>query len=368
MDLELTEEQEALRDSVRDFLARECPVALARGVVERGDNTPVDGLWRRMVALDWPALTLPESVGGLGYGCVELAVVAEEMGRAIAPGPFVPTVGLFAPAVRAAGDAEQQKRFLGAVARGEITGTMAAGPGDVTARAAEGSGGAGWTLRGERRYVLGALDADELAVPVTLDGLPALVVVPASACEITAVTAFDRTRSVGTLTFADAAVAPERLLGTPGPATASAIDHALEEAAVAIAAETVGACQTIFTMALEYAKVREQFGVPIGSFQAIKHKLADMFVALERARTMTYFAALTIAEDDGRRALAVSMAKAAAGDCQRLVAQEAIQIHGGIGYTWEHDLHLFVKRAKAGDMLLGTAAEHRQRIADQLAL
>jgi alkylation response protein AidB-like acyl-CoA dehydrogenase len=148
------------------------------------------------------------------------------------------------------------------------------------------------------------------------------------------------------------------------------IDEAkvLDEATAALALEMVGTCQAIFDMTLEYAKSREQFGVPIGSFQAIKHKLVDCYVALSRARACAYFAAATVAEDDPRRPLAVSMAKAAAGDAQRLICQEAIQIHGGIGYTWEHDLHLYVKRAKTGEAFLGTAVDHRQRVAKLINL
>ena len=137
----------------------------------------------------------------------------------------------------------------------------------------------------------------------------------------------------------------------------------VEEAAVALALETVGTCQTIFDITLEYAKNRRQFGVPIGSFQAIKHKFADMLIALERARATAYFAALTIADDDDRRTLAAAVAKAAAGDCQRLIGKEGIQIHGGIGYTWEHDMHLYVKRAKSNDAFFGGTAWHRSRIA-----
>jgi alkylation response protein AidB-like acyl-CoA dehydrogenase len=146
------------------------------------------------------------------------------------------------------------------------------------------------------------------------------------------------------------------------------VRRAVEEASAALAVELVGTCQTIFDVTLEYAKQREQFGVPIGSFQAIKHKFADMLVALERARATAYFAALTIAEDDERRAVAVSTAKAAAGECARLLAKEGIQIHGGIGYTWEHDMHLYVRRARSSALLFGTAADHRARIATLLGL
>ena len=162
----------------------------------------------------------------------------------------------------------------------------------------------------------------------------------------------------------------DRALGVPGRRrdTASPNARRSRRPPSRSALETVGTCQSIFDLALDHAKTREQFGVPIGSFQAIKHKFADMLVALERARATCYFAALTIAEDDDRRALATSMAKAAAGDCQRLVAQEGIQILGGIGYTWEHDMHLYVKRAKAGDALLGTAGRHRLKVADLIGL
>ena len=142
----------------------------------------------------------------------------------------------------------------------------------------------------------------------------------------------------------------------------------MSTATAALTLEMVGTCQTIFDVALAYAKEREQFGVPIGSFQAIKHKFADMLVALERARATSYFAAATIAEGDHRRSLAVAMAKAAAGDAQRLIAKEGIQIMGGIGYTWEHDMHLYVKRAKAGDALLGTSSDHRAQVARMIGL
>jgi alkylation response protein AidB-like acyl-CoA dehydrogenase len=157
------------------------------------------------------------------------------------------------------------------------------------------------------------------------------------------------------------------MLGEAG-GSRRALQRSLEEAILGVAITALGTCQTIFDMTLEYAKVREQFGVPIGSFQAVKHKLANMYVALERARAVCYFAVLTIAEEDERRALAVSMAKAAVGECQRLVVQDGLQLHGGIGYTWEHDLHLFLKRAKSADAQFGTAADHRARVAELIGL
>jgi alkylation response protein AidB-like acyl-CoA dehydrogenase len=189
-------------------------------------------------------------------------------------------------------------------------------------------------------------------------------VVPGAVVEAAPVESLDATRRISTLSFSGVDVSDDRRLS----GGSSAIAHALEEAVVALAAETVGACQSIFDVALEHAKTRVQFDVPIGAFQAVKHKFADMLIAVERARALTWFAALTIAEHDERRALAAAMAKAAAGDCQRLVVQEGIQTMGGIGYTWEHDMHLYVKRAKVGDLLLGTGARHRSEVATLLGL
>jgi alkylation response protein AidB-like acyl-CoA dehydrogenase len=171
----------------------------------------------------------------------------------------------------------------------------------------------------------------------------------------------DRSRSLVDVDFDGVVVDASRVLHDEGD-----IDRALAEATVGLALEMVGASQAIFDITLEYAKQREQFGVPIGSFQAVKHKLADMAVALERARATSYFAALTLAEDDPRWRTATSVAKIAAGDCQRLLAQEGIQLHGGIGYTWEHDMHLYVKRVKSGEALFGTSAEHRARLGERL--
>ncbi|MCJ7437746.1 MAG: acyl-CoA/acyl-ACP dehydrogenase, partial [Acidimicrobiia bacterium] len=354
MELEFTSEQEELRDGVRGMLARECPTSLVRALVE--DGAPSDGLWHQMVDLGWPALTVPEEHGGLGLGAVELAVVVEELGRVLAPGPFVPTVSQFVPAIRETGNPDQQALFLPGIAEGTITGTLAitepgAGVDPATVRATAERDGDGWVLRGVKDGVLGAPEVDEVVVVARVagtegdDGIAALVV-PTSELDVRPVAAFDPTRPLATISLDGTRVPDERVLGDPGPATTAALRRAIEHGVVALALEAVGACQTIFDVTLEYAKQREQFGVAIGSFQAIKHKLANMLVALERARATGYFGALTIAEDDDRRSLAVSTAKVAAGDCQRLLAQDGIQILGGIGYTWEHDMHLYARRVK----------------------
>jgi alkylation response protein AidB-like acyl-CoA dehydrogenase len=378
MELEFSEEQDELREGVRAVLARECPMSVVREVVEKG--VAAHGLWAHMVELGWPALTVPADAGGMGLGMVELAVVVEELGRVMAPGPFIPTVTQFAPAVREAGSPDQRARFLAAVASGESTGALALtetggsyDPARVGAIASAAADGDGVLLEGEKDAVLGAATADEIVVvarrPGTHgdDGVGAYVV-QRDQVTLAPIGSLDPSRDLSRLTLDGAHVGADRILGEPGPATAAALRRAVDEATTVLALEMVGTCQTIFDVTLEYAKHREQFGAPIGSFQAIKHKFADMLVALERARATGYFAALTIAEDDDRRRLAVASAKAAAGDCARLLGREGIQIHGGIGYTWEHDMHLYVRRARAGAALFGTAPDHRAKVAELLGL
>jgi alkylation response protein AidB-like acyl-CoA dehydrogenase len=375
MELEFTSDQDELRASIRAVLVKESPISLARSVVEHGILP--DALWSVMVELGWPALTIPEADGGVGLGMLELAILAEELGRVIAPGPLLPTVSQFVPAVREAGTPEQQARWLGRVATGETTGSLALAEttGSFDAVGVETTvvfDGNDAVLTGTKRYVVEGDAVDELVVVCRTEapgdaGVRA-VVVPVAATLATPVRSFDGSRRLAHVTLDGARVARDRVLGDPDASAAAALRRAIEEATVSIALEMVGTAQTIFDTTLEYAKQREQFGVPIGSFQAIKHKFADMLVSLERARSLGYFAALTIAENDPRRTSATSVAKAAAGDCQRLLAKEGIQIHGGIGYTWEHDMHLYVKRIKSGDPLFGGGAWHRARIADLLGV
>jgi len=373
--LDFTEDQDELREGVRSVLQRECTMAAVRELAEKG--TPLDALWRHMVELGWPALTVPEAAGGLGLGFVEVAVVAEELGRAVAPGPWLPTVTQYVATVQETGAPEQRHELLAEVAAGERTGTLALAEADGSWDVADVTTVAephddGWLVRGTKHYVIEGDRVDDLAVITRLpdsrgdEGVTALRV-PTSAARIERLDSFDATRGVATVHLDDVHVPHEAVLGEPG-GDAIPVRRALDEAVMALALEMVGTAQTIFDTILEYAKQRYQFGVPIGSFQAIKHKFADMYVALERARGTAYFAAATLAEDDERRSIAASMAKAAAGDCQRLVAKEGIQVLGGIGYTWEHDMHLFVRRVKSGDALLGTAAQHRARVADLLGL
>jgi alkylation response protein AidB-like acyl-CoA dehydrogenase len=369
MELEFSSDQDELRDSIRAVLTRESPVSLARKVGESGAR-PTE-LWNTMVELGWPALTVPEADGGIGLGMLEAAILAEELGRVIAPGPLLPTVTQFVPAVRECGTDEQQARLLGAVASGEITGSLAIAeatgsynPAHVKATLTFDGDDA--VLAGEKRFVMEGDAVDEIVVVVRGDDGVRAVVVPASVLMPVPVKSVDLTRRYAQLPLDGVRVPRDRVLGD-GDAT-HALEHAIEESTVALALEIVGTAQTIFDVTLEYAKQREQFGVPIGSFQATKHKFADMLIALERARATGYFAALTIAEHDDQHTIATSVAKAAAGDCQRLIGKEGIQIHGSVGYTWEHDMHLYVKRMKSGEAQFGTSATHRARIADQLGV
>ena len=372
MDLEFTAEQEALRDGVRTLLERECPASAVRELVEKG-RAP-ERLWSAQVDTGWTALALPEDVGGLGLGAVEVALVAEEAGRVVAPGPWLTTATQYAAIVTEAATEEQARVLLSPVVEGSVTGTLAltesttGNPPDVVRTVARQQDGA-WVLDGTKCVVIGATEADLLVVIAAIDEPSAdrlgVFVLLTGSVTIEPVATVDRTRSWATVVL-DGTRA-EHVLGDPG-SSYRAIRRALDLATVAIAAETVGTCSALLERTIEYAKQREQFGVPIGSFQAVKHKLVDDYVEVERARATVYFAALTVAEDDPRRDAAVAMAKAAAGDCEHRVTEDAVQTHGGIAYTWEHDLQLWVKRAKANGSLLGTAAWHRARLASLIGL
>jgi alkylation response protein AidB-like acyl-CoA dehydrogenase len=367
MDFEVTPEQQELIDSVRSVLANECPNALVRDIVENG-SAP-EQPWKSAGELGWTAIDLPESLGGLELGFTTLGLVVEQHGCRIAPGPFLATLTQFLPLVCEAGVPSQLERFARPAGAGELRGALAIDHG----RAAEHHPGDGlrarrdgdaWVLSGERSYVLDGDVADETAVAARVDAGDGvgLFVVPQGAAETRRVVALDASRPLAHLRFDDVRVEPDRVLGTPGE-VGRALGRALERATVAAALECTGACQTLLDMTLEHARNRRQFDQPIGAFQAIQHKCADMFVQIEKARATGYFAMMALAEDDPRRTLAASMAKAAASDCQRIVCEEGIQIHGGMGYTWESDVQLFVKRAKTLEALFGAGVAHRQRIA-----
>jgi alkylation response protein AidB-like acyl-CoA dehydrogenase len=370
VDLEFTSEQEELRASVRSFLDKECTLAVVRDVVESG--TLPAALWQSMVALDWPALNVPEEDGGIGLTFVETAAVVEELGRSVAPGPLLTTVSQLVPIVIEAGTAAQRHQFLSDVASGVTTGAIALADhptgwslDDVTMAAERAEGG--WVLDGTKHGVMAGHGVDELAILARVGEGLGVFIVPSADCGLITVNSLDASRPVSTASLERVLVPDERVLGAPGSIeTTRAVVRAVEEATAALALETVGACDALFQMVLAYVKDRKQFGVPVGSFQAMKHKMSNMFLAVERARSLCYFAVAAIAEDTPQRAAAVAMAKAASDDCQHLVCRESLQSFGGIGFTWEHDGHFFMKRATADGALFGGAPLHSLTVAASL--
>ncbi len=372
MDLEFDDDQQELRQSVQAVLDKECPVEVVRKVVESGE--PATELWTAMVALDWPALCLPEDCGGLGLGPAELAVVVEEMGAHLVPGPYLATATQFAPVVAAVGDDEQRRRLLTPVAAEGATGALALADhpkrfdlDSVTSRAqAEGDG---WRLSGTKTAVLAEPGTTEVAVVARVADGYGVFVVPGDQLELQPVRALDPSRQLASVVLDGVVVPGARALGSPGSTELTgALTRGLEQATLAVALECLGTCQALFDLTLAYAKDRHQFGVPIGSFQAIKHKLANLYVALQRARSLAYYAVAALVEDDPGRALAVAMAKAGTAEAQHEVCRDAIQTFGGIGFTWEHDAHLYVKRATTTGALLGSAGEQRLAVAAALGV
>ena len=372
MELEFTGEQEELRASVRSFLEKECPIGVVRAVVETGEAP--EKLWGAMIALDWPALAVPEEYGGIGLTILETAVVVEELGRAVAPGPLLATVTQFAPMVRQVGSPAQQQHFLSAIATGEVAGTVALADhprawslDDVTMTAEPVDGG--WILTGRKLAVLAAEGTTHLVVIARAGAGMGAFVVPIAEAGVTPVHSLDASRPLVEAMLQRVFVPHDHALGEPGSeASTSGISRALEEATLGLALESVGTCDALFQLLLAYLKERRPFGVAIGSFQALKHKMSNMFLALERARSLCYFAVAAINEDTPTRATSVSMAKAASDDCQILVCRDAIQSFGGIGFTWEHDAHLYVKRASTDGALFGGAAVHSVAVAASLGV
>jgi alkylation response protein AidB-like acyl-CoA dehydrogenase len=354
VDFELDDDQLELQRVVRDVVERECPPALVRAVLAGGDEA--DGLWRQYVQLDWPSLTVPADDGGMGATAVELVITLEELGRAADPTPFLATTSQYVPLVREFAAGDRRRELLGAVCAGG-TGAAAYAEGEVRAR----RDGDSWVLDGTARHVVDGDRADELAVVAGSDEGVRVFLVPAGAVDAVRTPTFDGSVHLADVTFAGARVGGDRAF--PGPGVERGVERARDEAVAGLAATMVGACQRVLEIVVGHVKHRRQFGVPIGSFQAVKHMAVDMYIAVERARALCHFAGLTVAEDDPRRSLAASLAKAAAGDCQRLVARCGIQLFGGLGFTWENDVQLYLRRAKVGEPLLGATAEHRARAA-----
>ena len=325
-------------------------------------------LWAAMAEQGWPAVELPESAGGLGLGLVETVVLCEQLGRHVAPVPFLGTVlsGLALSWAVTDGETEPSAS-LGEVGIGTWIEQLAAGdsvgavawsrrPGAVTARS-DGSGG--WTLSGRSDLVVYGPSADVVVAFAEAEGEPAIfALAPMGSERPPAEPAMDRTRSVSWLDVTD-----RRALRLGGPARAGDL---LDRAATAVAGEMLGAADRVLEMTVAYAKDRVQFGRPIGGFQAVKHRCADMLVDVEGMRSATYYAAWAVGAADPDAAAAASVAKVWSSDAARRVMASGLQVHGGIGFTWEHDLHLYLKRSQLDQMSFGDAGLHRERLAQIL--
>lgn len=378
MDFGFSEEQEMLRTSARAFLEKEAPMTFVRRMMddERGFT---DTLWRQMAELGWLGLILPERYGGAGLTFVDLVVVLEEMGRAVLPGPFFSTAVLGAVALTEGGDEAQRQEYLPRLARGDLRVTLAhlepSGRWDAEGIALEAHArGGDLVLHGTKLFVPDGHVADLFVVAARApgsrgtDGL-SLVLVPATApgIRITPLKTMDQTRKLAEVVFEGVSVPASAVLGTPGAGWAL-LERIADRGKVGLCAEMCGGAQKVLDMSVEYAKVREQFGKPIGAFQAIQHKCANMLVEVESSKSITYYAAWAVANDVAEAPLAAAMAKAYCSDAYRHVAGEGIQIHGGIGFTWEHDMHIYFKRAKSSEVSFGDATWNRERVAQLIGL
>jgi len=347
MDFELSEDQLALRDGARELLDGLAPTTRVRTVVDAGGGID-DGLWKAMVEQGWTAVEVPEDRGGLGLGAVEVAVLLEEVGRHVAPAPFLSTL-LAAGALARAGHADWADRL----AAGEAIGCVAwSRPGRGGVRAA------GDSLTGRSDPVAFAPSADVAVVAAESDDGPALFAVELGERRPRREPAMDMTRELGWLQFDDTPA--ERVGG------ADDVDAVLDRGAAFTSVEMLGGASRAMDMAVEYAKDRVQFGRPIGSFQAVKHRCADMLVDVEGMRSTAYWAAWCIGAQQDDVSVAASTAKIWCADASKRVMASSLQVHGGIGFTWEHDLHLFLKRAQLDQVSFGDAGFHRQRLADLL--
>lgn len=358
-----------LRNLTREFMTRECTPRAVRSVMgdPRGFS---DTVWQQMAEMGLQGLAIDAGYGGQGLGMVELALVLDEMGRAAYPGPFFATVVLAAAAIAASGQESQMARYLPDIARGRTKATLALvddalswSPSGVTLRADRR--GDSFVLSGEKRFVPFAHVADLILVVARTssgDDGTTVFAVPADATGLsqTQNVEMDRTNRTSTVTFNSVEVGPDAVIGEVNQGWA-VIGPVLERAAIASAAEMLGAARRCMDMSVEYAKVRQQFGQPIGMFQAIKHACAEMLLEVENAHGATYYAAWAADARSPDASLAASAAKAYVGDASRKVCGSSIQVHGGIGFTWEYDLHLYFKRAKHFEPLYGDADFHRER-------
>jgi alkylation response protein AidB-like acyl-CoA dehydrogenase len=371
MNFAFSDEQEELRTAVRRFLAEKSPESEVRRLMDTTDGYD-PAVWSQMAdQLGLQSLTIPEEFGGSGFSYVELLVVLEEMGAALLCAPFFSSVALGANALLTSGDDEAKKSYLPGIASGETIATLAItednGKWDFSGiEAAATKKGDGWVINGHKMFVIDGHIANLIVVAARTGAGVSLFAVQGDASGLTRtpLPTMDQTRKQARLEFADV---PAVLIGVDGGAEAG-LSKTLDLAAVALAAEQVGGAQHVLDASVEYAKTRIQFGRPIGSFQAIKHKCADMLLEVESAKSAAYYAAWAAAEDSDELSVVASLAKSYCSEAYFHSAAENIQIHGGIGFTWEHPAHLYFKRAKSSELLLGDPSYHRELLAQRIGI
>ena len=379
MNFGFNEEQELLRSTARKFFDNECTSETVRKLMEGPEGMTPD-LWKKLAEQGWLGLIVPDEHGGMGLGIVDLVVLMEEMGRAVVPGPFFSTVLLGGLAILEAGTDAQKKAWLPRLASGEARAALAwmepsadLGARGITIQAT--AKGGGHALNGTKLFVQDAHTADVIVVAARTaagktseEGISLFLVPKGSAgLTVTLLPTMDQTRKLCEVVFKDVAVGPEALMGQAGSGWGP-LARVIDKATVGLCAEMCGGAQKVLDMTVEYAKIRQAFGRPIGSYQGVKHKAADMLVDVENSKSITYYAAWAMDEGVAEGPLAVSMAKAYVSDAFRRVAGAGIQLHGGIGFTWEHDLHLYFKRAKGSEFTFGDATWHRERVAQLVNL
>ena len=378
MNFGFNDEQELLRSTARKFFENECGSDTVRRLMETPEGISPE-LWKKIAEQGWLGLVYPEAYDGMGLGLVDLVVLMEEMGRAVVPGPFFSAVVLGGLAILEAGSEAQKKEWLPRIAAGDKRVALAwmepsaqLGPAGVTLAATEKGGR--YRLSGTKLFVSDAHTADALVVAARTeagagaDGVSLFLLPRGTAgLQVSLLPTMDQTRKLCEVTCADVTVGADALLGAANAGWAP-LARVLDRATVALCAEMCGGAQKVLDMTVEYAKIRQAFGRPIGSYQGVKHRAADMLVDVENSKSITYYAAWALDEGAPEAALAVSMAKAYVSDAYRRVAAAGIQLHGGIGFTWEHDLHLYFKRAKGSEFTFGDATHHRERVAQLVNL
>jgi alkylation response protein AidB-like acyl-CoA dehydrogenase len=374
-----SEDQDELRRAARRFLEAESSEERVRTTMEteQGFDSRV---WERLSEeLAWTALTIPETYGGLGMSYLDLHPLMEEMGRALLCSPFFSTICLGANAILLGGTEAQKEKYLAPIAVGEATATLGYAEkgrqnGADAIQATYRRDADGYVLRGSKHYVIDGHTADLIIVAARAENSKgaegvSLFVVPADSAGVTRTwtPTIDQTRKLATVDLAGTRVPADSLVGEEGVGW-DLCERTLDLGRIALAAEQVGAAEMCLDMSVEYAKVRKQFGRPIGSFQAIKHKCADMLTMVESARSAAFYASALAAQGKVDLGEAASSAKAFCSDTFFHCAAENIQIHGGIGFTWEHPAHLYFKRAKATEGLFGDPSFHRERVAQRMGL